>query len=250
MSQTLATVISQINGSGPGVILNRMAIIEEEIARAQHERPDQAGTLFTAFLVCQTPMIPRKEDLNPLFRVHARQLLRIIAAGTDVDLPTLPEVSVMAVGIAQVAPPITDLALLVTSDVETMEAYGMEPQPAPRHIGDHLWPELREACRRAFHSAYGQYRSQIWTECRRNYKTGRRMLVPTRHTAISLEDLADRYLYAVENELAEILTPLQEGDEWTAAVQQCGALTGLPWHQYLSVRREHFAQLRTKVQRE
>ena len=250
MSQTLATVIAQVNGSGPGVILNRMAIVEEEIARAQHEHPDQADTLFAAFLVCQTPMIPRKEELNPLFRVHARQLLRMIAGGRDVDLPTLPEVSVMAVGIAQVAPPITDLALLVTSDAETMEAYGMEPQPAPKHIGDHLWPELRDACHKAFHSAYGRYRSQIWAECQRNYQTGRKTPVPTHHTAISLEDLADRYLYAVENELAEILTPLQESDEWTAVVQQCGALTGLPWHQYLTMRREHFARLRSEAQKE
>ena len=54
----------------------------------------------------------------------------------------------MAVGIAQVAPPFTDLAQLVTSDAETMPAYGTQPQPAPRHIptpygrglcGDHSW---------------------------------------------------------------------------------------------------------------
>ena len=173
MDQTFATLMALISqcDTGPAVrILLRMAIVEEEIARAQAQHSDKAGMLRAAFRACQTPMIPRHETTDPLFQIHARQLLRMIAAGQDVDLPTIPEVSVMATGIAQVAPPITDLVLLIVSDAETMKAYGMEPQPAPKHIGDHLWPELRQACRKAFQSAYGQYRSEIWAECKKRYR--------------------------------------------------------------------------------
>ena len=154
--------------------LRHMEIAEEEIARAQQQYPDKAGLLRSSFLASPTPMIPSLPHLDPLYRAHVRQLLAMIAEGQDVDRPTLAEVSVMTLAIAEKAPPITELVLLVASDHDTAAAYGLEPVPAPPHVGDHLWPELRQACRKAFVSTYGKTRSQILAEALRANPTMRK----------------------------------------------------------------------------
>jgi len=160
-------------GQALAAALRHMEIAEEEIARAQQQHPDKAGLLRNSFLACPTPMIPSLPHLDPLFRTHVRQLLAMIAAGQDVDRPTLAEVSVMTLAVAEKAPPITELILLVASNHDTAAAYGLEPIPAPPHVGDHLWPELRQACRRVFVSTYGRTRSQLLAEALRSARAPR-----------------------------------------------------------------------------
>ena len=80
----------------------------------------------------------------------------------------------MTLAVAEKASPITELVLLVTSDHDTAAAYGLEPIPAPPHVGDHLWPELRQACRKVFVSTYGKARSQILAEALRANQTIRK----------------------------------------------------------------------------
>ena len=175
MSQPLTQALAGDPG-GQALIaaLRRMEIAEEEIARAQQQHPDKAGVLRNSFLACHTPIIPPLPHLDPLYRAHVRQLLAMIAEGQDVDRPTLAEVSVMTLAVAEKAPPIIELVLLVASDHDTAAAYGLEPVPAPPHVGDHLWPELRQACRKAFVSTYGKARSQILAEALRVNRTMRK----------------------------------------------------------------------------
>ena len=168
MSNRLTQALDHdLTGQALGAALRHMEIAEEEITRAQQQHPDKAKVLRHSFLACPTPMIPSLPHLDPLFRTHVRQLLAMIAEGQDVDRPTLAEVSVMTLAVAEKAPPITELVLLVASDHDTAAAYGLEPVPAPPHVGDHLWPELRQACRQVFVSTYGKARSQILAEALR-----------------------------------------------------------------------------------
>ena len=140
--------LTQVLGHDPtgqalGAALRHMEIAEEEIVKAQQQHPSKAGMLRNSFLACHTPIIPPLPHLDALYRTHVRQLLAMIAAGQDVDRPTLAE------------------------------AYGLEPVPAPPHIGEHLWPALRQACRMVFLSAHGKARSQLLAEALRAGKARR-----------------------------------------------------------------------------
>lgn len=165
MTKKLIKLVQETGRGGNLVAraLRHVEIAEEEINAAQRRHPDKADVLWNAFLACPTPIIPPNLP-ETLYRAHVRQFLDTIATGQDVDTPTLAEVSVMTCAISQKAPPITELILMVASDAETAQAYGLEPVPAPDRIGEHLWPLLRQACRKAFTSHCGKPRSQILAE--------------------------------------------------------------------------------------
>ena len=174
MSQSLAQALAgDHTGQALLAALRHMEIAEEEIVKAQQQHPSKARLLRNSFLACHTPLIPPLPHLDPLYRAHIRQLLAMIAEGQDVDRPTLAEASVMTLAVAEKAPPLTELVLLITSDRDTAEAYGLEPVPAPPHIGEHLWPALRQACRMVFMSAHGKARSQLLAEALQAGKTRR-----------------------------------------------------------------------------
>lgn len=133
---------------------------EDAIQDVAEAHPDKVDLLNSAFMLCRSPIIDKDLPFS-LFGTHCRQLLNNIADGIDLDRPTMVEVSIMMVRTADRVPIRQDLSLMVLSDADTMEAYGMEAVPAPETIGDHLWPELRTACRRFYTQAYGKPRSEL-----------------------------------------------------------------------------------------
>ena len=154
-------------------VFTQVEIAEEEIKKAQLQYPDKEDVIWDSFPILRSPIldsIPSADVSNTLFRTHCRQLLRYVAEGVDLDRPTLVEAAIIVCKLSESAPVQFELAAMVQSDKETMDAFGLENYAISVEMGDVYWPELTRACVRIYKDHRGESRSKLLESERRKVK--------------------------------------------------------------------------------